>query len=281
MKKALLLFPLFLLALPAAAQTVGDSCDATVSEETVCVGQDVFVCVGADAAENPNTWQIIFNCVDNLSNFGSATCQDTIGFGGWCVMADNGACLVGDGQGGSIPFPCANATSGCKYGETTGAYTCTPNAPSCTPPAEGGQFTPTCSGNNAVYGCFPSGQAVYDDCTAVGGTCQNGSLCVNVTQGGTCDDEFWTCGSGLTCQGLVAGESFGTCGVAGTTPDAGPSPTTDAGTNEGPSRDDEEEEAPPSGAGGGCLGNASMNDAAPPALGLLALLGLVAIRRRR
>lgn len=290
MKKALILFalPLFVSA-PAFAQAVGDACDSTAMPPPplACSGDQLLGCVSPMNAMDPaqaNTYQVLVDCAQDLAQAGGGSCQDVAGMGPICAMATGALCIIPTQQG-AIHFPCAGAGEGC--GTSDGSYVCTAGAPTCT---GGDTFAATCSGNKAVWGCDDANQAIYDDCDAIGGTCQDGLGCVSVGVGGICDGEngqfdgangpFWTCAQGLTCEGLSA-ESYGACAQGG----GGNNPGTDAGTGgggggggtDGGTRNDDEEPAPTP----ACSGVEVAATGMPAAFALVGLLGLAVIRRRR
>ena len=88
-----------------------------------------------------------------------------------------------------------------------GQYLCQPSFTICNPDNLG-----VCDGNNLIWACANTNDlpaAFVDDCTALGGTCDESILgCSGIQNGGTCDetpgctpgtDCFWTCEQ--TCQG--------------------------------------------------------------------------------
>lgn len=282
MKKALLFVSLTALLVPglALAQDAGpepETCgEAQVTYEGECDGTDAVFCSDPNEAADAEVARI--TCGDFQLTDGSiaGTCQVFEDWGSWCTFPVGEPCAFQTQTGGIQTYACGSPEASANEACDLSTATCV----SLGAPCAEAQFGSCIDGKLALATAF--GQCLLLPCSQVGGTCDAAQQACVIPEGGDCSgepDSIFTCAAGLICTGETE-QSLGTCvdTNGGEGEGEGEGGEGEGEDDENPRRGDDEEEPEPE---GGCLGNAAMNSAVPPSLGLIALLGVLAIRRRR
>lgn len=232
-----------------------------------CVGTLVRYC-----ATDPNTGaeQVVeYDCVDRFPN-GPSTCGEVSEEWGFdCLIATGDECSYQDGSGNAVPTFCAN-DGACITNIDTETSACVDGAGAdCdADPNTGAALNATCLGTAALYACGAAGYYVGLECQG-GSTC-NAGLCEGTGVGGVCADGIATCADGLSCVNNACAEGGGE-----------PEGTPDAEPDSEPNAREPEGGEPEGGEDPACSSAHSTKTGVPAALAVIALLGAVALRRRR
>lgn len=260
---------------PASASfaAVGDPC-VVATFEGACNGTKISFCDDTDAAA-PVEDEIECGTFGGITG---GTCE-TFSYGANCAVPDGEGCFFTTPDGTtSLRLPCSTDSSACVAGVCEAST-------SCTPPGEDDETPVTCTGDLQDFGCTAEGQHFQLDCptlafitgageaniTATSTCTESGTevVCGGVAAGDACADGVFECAAGLFCNGDTD-TTFGSCGATDT--DVGGEGEGEGEDDDGGRRDDEAEDAP----GGLCSTTGTMD----ASFGF-ALLGLVAVRRRR
>ena len=201
-----------LLRNAAAEETCGgadydDGVNDQVTYEGQCDGDDAIFCSAQDAEATADSELIRYNCDDFLEESNPGTVVAYLHHGrrlGFLVCFPFRYGLrFSTSSGDNVYFVCgdANGADSNLYCDVSSG-TCASGTGSCTPPAQGQAYTPTCDGNTLMTSCLPWNQHLGLNCVdpQVGATsCSNGA-CVGIPAGGQCDGTYFVCADGLGVQ---------------------------------------------------------------------------------
>ncbi len=232
-----------------------------------CQGSLVRYC-----ATDPNTGEeqvVEYDCEGRFPN-STSTCGEVSAEWGFDCLIDSGQeCSYGDGQGGVATTFCANEGACISDGVAqTSECVDTAGLDCDADPNTGAALNASCLGTAALYGCGATGTYIGLECSS-GSTC-NAGACEGTGVGGVCADGIATCADGLTCLNNECTEGGGE-----------PEGTPEGGEPDAEPNSREPEPAPEPEDEPACSSAHSTTTGVPAGLAIIALLGAVAMRRRR